>query len=58
MTDDQIRELVKAHSDELLHKLAELTALVTTLAERTDQGFTASEGKIDRLARELSVIRH
>ena len=56
MTDDQIRELVKAHADEIKHKLAALTDLVTALTEQTSQGFTSLEGKLDKLERKLSII--
>ncbi len=63
MTDDQIRELVKTHTDEIKHKLteltdklADLTGLVTALAEQTSHGFTHLEGRLDKLERKLSII--
>jgi tetrahydromethanopterin S-methyltransferase subunit G len=56
MTDDQIRELVKTHTDEIEDKLAEATEMVRALVARTDQGFTRLEGRLDKLERKLSII--
>lgn len=49
MTDDQIHELVKSHTDEIKGKLAELTELVVA-------GFNHLEGRIDKLERKPTII--
>ena len=56
MTDDQIRELVKAHTDEIKDKLADLTDKLAKLTELVVAGFNHLEGRIDKLERKLSII--